>query len=809
MIYDFGKIRSATAMKGGRSAVAVIAFLLLAAAICGAQTSTIITVAGDARGTSPAPNGFSGDGGPATSAQLAEPYGAAIDAAGNIYIADTLNHRIRMVNTAGTISTIAGTGVAGFVDNVAATSARFNQPLSVAVDSAGNIYVADQSNNRIRRFTVGGNITTVAGSGVQGFGGDGGAATSAQLNHPASVAVDGSGNIYIADTGNSRIRKVTGSTISTFAGKGYFIPPSSGVSGYSGENVAATTARLNQPQGVSVDTAGNVYIADTLNNIVRKVTGGVISTIAGVPPTADIQVTYADARANGSYNGDNRPATSATLNLPYSAAAQPDGSVLIADYFNYRIRRVVIGGNITTVAGNGLSGYDGDGTAATSAYISDPVGVFPGATTGTFFIVDQSSNRIRKVFPYTPPATAPPSVTANPADAFTQPGGAATFTAAATGAPAPSVQWQVSTDGGFSFANVPGATGGIYSFTAALTDNGKMFRAVFTNSTGTAPTTAGRLYVRSAPRPVTDLDGDRIGDLTVWRPASGTWFTLTSTSGFNYANYVFHQWGNNSLGDKPMMGDLDGDGLADLVVWRPTDGTWYWLTSSSGYSPVSSRVRQWGNNSLGDQPMLADMDGDGLMDLVLWRASTGTWYWLTSSSGYSYAASGAKQWGSTAQGDIPKVGDIDGDGRADLIVWRAPSGTWFWLTSSSGYSYAASGAKQWGNQGNGDVPMIGDLDGDSRADLVVWRAPVGTWYSLTSSTGYSYAQSGAVQWGNQSLGDVPLLTDLDGDGRSDLVVWRAPSGTWYWLKSTAGYAYASQQGKQWGSQANNDIPIVR
>ena len=135
---------------------------------------------------------------------------------------------------------------------------------------------------------------------------------------------------------------------------------------------------------------------------------------------------------------------------------------------------------------------------------------------------------------------------------------------------------------------------------------------------------------------------------------------------------------------------------ADLIVWRPGNGTFYWLTSSSGYDYMAQNARQWGTQALGDRPMVADMDGDGRSDLVVWRASTGTWFWLTSSSGYSSSAYGEKQWGTAADGDVPLLGDVDGDGFSDLIVWRASSGTWFWLTSSSGYNYMAAGSRSWG-----------------------------------------------------------------------------------------------------------------
>jgi hypothetical protein len=290
------------------------------------------------------------------------------------------------------------------------------------------------------------------------------------------------------------------------------------------------------------------------------------------------------------------------------------------------------------------------------------------------------------------------------------------------------------------------------------------------------------------------------GDLTVWRPGNGTWYTDPAASGYAASSQVEHTWGE--AGDIPLTADIDGDGIADLVIWRPSNGMWYWLTSSSGFTFAGQT--QWGNQSLGDVPMLADIDGDGKADLIVWRASTGTWYWLTSSSGY--AAAGAKQWGNQSLGDVPKLGDMDGDGKADLIVWRGSTGTWYWLTSSSGYNYAAAGSKQWGNQSLGDVPLVGDLDGDGNADLVVWRGSTGTWFWLTSSSGYQYSSQGQVQWGNQSMGDVPLLTDMDGDGKADLIVWRASTGWWYWLKSTQKYALSAPGMVQWGGPG--DIPVV-
>ena len=216
---------------------------------------------------------------------------------------------------------------------------------SMAADAAGNVYVADRDNHRVRRIDTSGNITTVAGNGEQGFFGDGGLATSASLNTPTAVAVDASGNIYIADSNNNRIRVIANGNINTFAGNG--------TAGYSGDGGAATSASLYTPRGVAVDANGVVYIADTNNHVVRKVSGGTISTIAG------------NAQQQGFY-GDNGTAGSAGLDTPTGVAVDATGKVYVADSNNHRVR-LLSGATLSTFAGNGTAAYSGDGGAATSA----------------------------------------------------------------------------------------------------------------------------------------------------------------------------------------------------------------------------------------------------------------------------------------------------------------------------------------------------------------------------------------------------------------------------------------------------------
>ncbi len=351
----------------------------------------ITTVAGD--GT----DDFGGDGGPAAAAQLRSPEGVAVDGAGNLYIADTFNYRIRKVDAAGVIATVAGDGPEGFVgDGGAATAARLLFPEGVAADGAGNLFIADRRNNRIRKVDAAGVVATAAGDGTRGFGGDGGPATAAQLFFPTGVAADGAGNLFIADTSNHRIRKVDAAgVITTAAGDGTY--------GFGGDAGPATAAQLRSPRGVAVDGAGNLFIADTSNHRIRKVdAAGVITTVAG--------------NGTRSFGGDAGPATAARLRSPGGVAADGAGNLFIADTGNNRIRKVDAAGVITTVAGDGMRGFGGDGGPAIAARLFFPRGVAVDGA-GNLFIADRDNQRIRKVtFSASPPPPVIPTVrlTASP-----------------------------------------------------------------------------------------------------------------------------------------------------------------------------------------------------------------------------------------------------------------------------------------------------------------------------------------------------------------------------------------------------------
>ncbi|MBI3951846.1 MAG: hypothetical protein HY314_15465 [Acidobacteria bacterium] len=335
------------------------------------QTRLIETMAGTG-----AP-GFGGDGGPAMLAQFGTISALAVDSEGNLYVSDTSNHRIRRIDRSGIITTVAGTGTPGFNgDQRLATTAQLAAPTGITVDAVGNLYIADLGNHRIRRVDPSGIIITIAGNGVAGFSGDGGLALEASFNYPTDVVFDGLGTFYIADVGNYRVRRVDlNGIVTTVAGNGQ--------RAFAGDGGPAPEASFKGVANLAITPTNDLLIVDRFSHRVRRIDqNGMITTLAG--------------DGTFGYNGDGIPADQASMRLPQDVALDQAGNVYIADFANHRIRRVDSAGIITTLAGTGASGFSGDGGPADQASLNSPSAVAVDVA-GNVYFADSFNYRIRVV----------------------------------------------------------------------------------------------------------------------------------------------------------------------------------------------------------------------------------------------------------------------------------------------------------------------------------------------------------------------------------------------------------------------------
>ena len=350
-----------------------IFFSLLAFLACGAAGAQIITTVAGTGGAST----FNGDTIAAITANLNEPINVLLDGLGNYYIADRNHNRIRKVSASGIITTIAGTGVGGYSgDNGPATAAKIYAPVGMAFDAAGNLYFADDYNNRVRKISLAGIITTVAGTDTAGYNGDHIPATSARLYSPHHIVFDSYGNLYICDMGNHRIRRVnTSGIITTTVG--------TGSAGYSGDDSAAIQARIHSPYGIAIEPGGSIIFSDYMEHCIRKINAsGIITTVAGTGTLG--------------YNDDNIPATSAQLNTPCGVTFDQTGNIYIADGSNSRIRKIDNTGIITTIAGTGVASFGGDSGPATDAELRFCSSVSID-NSGNIYVADFGNNRVRLI----------------------------------------------------------------------------------------------------------------------------------------------------------------------------------------------------------------------------------------------------------------------------------------------------------------------------------------------------------------------------------------------------------------------------
>ena len=501
---------------------------------------------------------YSGNGVTAIDAALSIPYGAFVDASGNLFIADTYNSAIREVLAAtGNIQTLAGNGMVcalpstGCGDGGLATAAQLNYPEGVFADSQGNIFIADTENSVVREIVASTEIIqTVAGTpGSAGFSGDGAAATSAQLRTPAAVLLDSAGNIYIADTDNSAIRVVnTGAaaitiagvtiqpqTIATVAGNGTACTDTSAGCGDGG---AATSAELNFPSGLSLDASGNIYIADSFSNAIREVsvTTGVIQTVAGT-------------LGQRGYSGDNGPATSALLDTPGALFVDSFSNIFIADTDNSVIREVVAvnSNTIQTIAGNGTTGYSGDGGSSSSAELNSPLGLAAG-TAASLFIADSENSRIRQLL-------SSIIVTIVPSSATVPLGDTQQFAATVTGTSNPSVSWLVNNVVGGNATVGTISSAGLYQAPTSLPSSAVTVTAV-SNSNGSTSASAA-VTLAGSGTPAISVTSTPPGVTNIYTSATQQ-FNATVVGETNTAvNWLV----NNIAGGNSTVGTIDTTGL--------------------------------------------------------------------------------------------------------------------------------------------------------------------------------------------------------------------------------------------------------
>jgi hypothetical protein len=608
-------------------------------------------------GTSTA--GATGDGGPAVSAEIQNPEDFVTDASGNAYIGDDGNCEVRKVSPAGIITRFAGTGTCGFTGNGGpAINAEISDADGVAVDAAGNVYIGDSTNNVVRKVSPSGIISDFAGTGTQGYTGDHGPAAMAELYYPWGVRVDRSGDVFISDSGNHVVREVNAAgTITTIAGNG--------TSGNTGDHGPATSAELHDPVGMWWDPSGNLLITDAASHVVREVNpAGIITTIAG--------------NGTSGSTGDNGPATSAELKAPYGVAEDIHGNVFIGDYNDQKVREVSgATGIITTYSGTSGSdgtGNQGNGGPAAAAILGGPSQVWFDLS-GNLYINEYDSSQIRKVTQTSPTGlgyflTAADGGIFNYGDAgFFGSSGNLKLNKPIVGmAATPDAKgyWLVASDGGiFNYGD-----------------------AGFFGSSGNLKLNKPIVGMAATP------------------DAKGYWLVASDGGIFNYGDAGFFGSSGNLKLNKPIVG-----------MAATPDGKGYWLVASDG-----------GVFSYGDANFQGSTGGIRLNAPVVGMASspTGNGYWLAASDGgiFNYGDANFQGSAGSLHLNMPVVG-----------IAATPDGAGYWLVATDGGIFNYGDAGFFGSSGNLKLnkPVVG-----------MAATPDGGGYWLVASDGgiFNYGDAG-------------------------------------------------------------------